>query len=212
MRSATPRARPVKPRQKRARQTRAALLAAVERIVAAEGAEAVTTTRVAAETGLAVGTIYRYFEDREALLLAAYDATVLRIVERCRTVLGGLSADMPITEAARHLLDAYLDTAEAVPAHAGLLRAMRAIRPVEADQDQGNGPAIIANLLAPFLERFAGSPAALSDPARLRFMNALLGTLVDLYLMTPRPGGRVRLRGEIEAHMLLLLERTLAGE
>lgn len=211
MRSTNPGARTVEPRQKRALETRAALLAAVERIVAAEDAEAVTTTRVAAETGVAVGTIYRYFEDREALLLAAYDATVLRIVERCRTVLDDLDPQMPIADAARHLLGAYLATAESIPAHAGLLSAMRAVRPIEADQEGENEALIVTNLLAPFLEKFAGPAPAAADPERLHFMNVLLGTLVDLYLMTPGPAGRARLRGEVEAHMLLALERTLAG-
>ena len=77
----------IAPRQTRAKKTRDALLGAVERIVAAEGAEAVTTTRIAVETGVAVGTIYRYFDGREALLLSAYDATVARIVASCGAII-----------------------------------------------------------------------------------------------------------------------------
>lgn len=41
---------------------------AAQRIVVAEGAEAVTTTRLALESEVAVGTIYRYFENREGVL------------------------------------------------------------------------------------------------------------------------------------------------
>src|SRR5690349_6080051 len=99
----------VEPRQKRAMRTREALLEAVERLVAAEGPAAVTTTRLAAETGISVGTIYRYFADREALLLAAYDATVARIVAVCAEVLDGLPLDVPAVEAARMLLVRYLE-------------------------------------------------------------------------------------------------------
>lgn len=200
-------ARPIQPRRLRGLKTRASLLDAVEALVAAEGPVAVTTTRIAAETGVSVGTIYRYFTDREALLLAAYDATVNRIVARCVAVLEALPGNIQPAQAARHLLASYLNEAEAVPAHAGLLAAMRAIRPVEADQSGGNEVSITANLLAPFLEKFA--PGAAVDPARLHFMNVLIGTMVDLYLVTPDPAERLGLRAEIEAHTLLALERTL---
>jgi AcrR family transcriptional regulator len=78
-----PRQKVIAPRQPRAVETRQRLLNAVESLVVAEGPAAVTTTRIAAHTSVAVGTIYRYFADREALLLAAYDATVERIVAQC---------------------------------------------------------------------------------------------------------------------------------
>jgi AcrR family transcriptional regulator len=197
------------PRQKRAMATRGALLEAVERIVAAEGPDAVTTTRLAGDTGVAVGTIYRYFADRDALLLAAYDATVLRIVADCRQVMEELPAHMHPREAANVLLRRYLDAAEAIPAHSGLLRAMRAIRPIEADQSGSTEVDIIGRLIAPALERFIPGAAGV-DPDRLRFMNVLIGTMVDFYLVAPDGRSRERIAREIEAHVGLMVER-LAG-
>lgn len=196
------------PRQGRALRTRDRLLSAVEELVAAEGAEAVTTTRLASATGVSVGTIYRYFDDRDALLLAAYDATVTRIVAACGAALADLDPGLAVTEAARKLLRLYLDIADAIPAHSGLLAAMRAIRPVAADQGGNNEVTIVGDLLRPFLQKFAGGTAM--DPARLHFMNVLMGTLVDLYLVTNDPAERLRLRGEIEAHMLLALDRAIS--
>ncbi len=192
------------PRQKRGLARRAELLEAVERIVMTEGPDAVTTTRVAAETGVAVGTIYRYFADREALLLAAYDATVGRIVEKCHAAIEGLPDDLEPAEAARLLLGHYLDAAEAVPAHAGLLRAMRAIRPVAADQD-ANEDRVIADIFAPFLAGFA--PDAALPPAALHLLSVTIGTQVDLYLVTEGAAERAWLRGEIEAHLGFMVER-----
>jgi AcrR family transcriptional regulator len=200
------RQRLVEPRQNRALKTRAALLEAVETLVAAEGSEAVTTTRIAAETGVSVGTIYRYFSDREALLLAAYDATVARIVEQCAAALNVLPGDLAPAAAARRLLSCYLEAAEAIPAHAGLLRAMRSIRPIEADQQGENQVGIMAELFLPFLARYAPGAENL-DPVRLLFMSALVGTMVDLYLVTADATARVRLREEIEAHVLLIIDR-----
>lgn len=196
------------PRQKRALRTRETLLAAVETIVAAEGTDAVTTTRIAAATGVSVGTIYRYFDDRDALLLAAYDATVTRIVAACGAALADLDPRLAVADAARKLLGLYLDTADSIPAHSGLLAAMRAIRPVAADQGGNNEITIVGDLLRPFLQKFAGETAM--DPTRLHFINVLMGTLVDLYLVTADPGERLRLRGEIEAHMLLALDRAIS--
>lgn len=46
------------------------VLRAAERIVVKEGAEAATTTRIAQDSGVAVGTIYRYFSNREGVLNA----------------------------------------------------------------------------------------------------------------------------------------------
>lgn len=196
----------VEPRQKRAMRTREALLEAVERLVAAEGPAAVTTTRLAAETGISVGTIYRYFADREALLLAAYDATVARIVAE---VLDGLPLDVPPVEAARMLLVRYLEAAEAIPAHARLLAAMRSIRPIEADQLGENQAAIMADLILPFLARLASDTAAL-EPGRLTFISVLIGTMVDLYLVTSDPSARATILAEMEAHLALIVDRLQA--
>lgn len=48
------------------------------------------------------------------------------------------------------------------------------------------------------------------DRARLHFLSVLLGALVDLYLVTADGGERARLRQEIEAHMMLALDRALS--
>lgn len=198
------------PIQKRAAGTRARLIAMVEKIVATEGPSPVTTTRIAAETGLAVGTIYRYFADREALLLAAYDATVQRIVAACAGRLAEIPTAAKAPEAARLLLGFYLDAADAVPAHAGLLAAMRAIRPVEADQRGGEAADIIGDLIAPLIARHAPETPDL-HPARLRFASVVAGTMVDLYLVTADPAARDALRAEMEAHVALMAERLTAG-
>jgi AcrR family transcriptional regulator len=196
----------VVPRQPRALRTREALLAAVERLVVAEGHAAVTTTRLALDTGISVGTIYRYFADRDALLLAAYDATVARIVEACAGALDHLPANIPASEAARALLSGYLDAAEAIPAHAALLTAMRAIRPIEADQQGESQAGIMGELILPFLKHYVPGAEAV-DPVRLQFVSVLIGTMVDLYLVTEGATARERIGAEMEAHLGLIVER-----
>lgn len=193
------------PRQRRAIETRANLLAAVERIVATEGPDAVTTTRVAAATGTAVGTIYRYFLDRDQMLLEAYDAIVDRLVIICRATLDDMPANAPVTEVSRRLLDTYLDAAGAIPAHAGLLAAMRRLRPLDAAVNT-HGNRVVDEIIAPFFARFLGG-AASADPLRLHVVNTVIGMLVDIYLITPDAAARAVLREEIEAHALFMIDR-----
>lgn len=194
----------IEPQQNRAIATRARLLDVVEAIVAEDGAEAVTTTRVATEAGTSVGTIYRYFEDRDAMLLAAYDATVSRLVAACHHVLGGLPDDTPRDEAAATLLNVYLDAAVEVPAHPGLLQAMRQLRAVAEELEPENNQ-IVTELIAPFLTRFV--PGVEITPLRIRVMGAVLITLVDLYLVTQDPNERIVVRTELEAHLQFMLAR-----
>jgi AcrR family transcriptional regulator len=201
-----PRPKKIAPRQPRAVETRQRLLDAVEAVVVSEGTAAVTTTRLAAETGVAVGTIYRYFADREALLLAAYDATVERIVSECAAALDALPTIVPPKLAAGALLSAYLAAAEGIPAHAGLLSAMRAIRPTEADQLGGNQAGILRDLFLPFLRIYLPGAATL-EPAKLSFISVMVGTMVDLYLVAD-PAARPAIRIEIEAHLGLMVERV----
>lgn len=52
--------------------TRAKLMQAAARIVARDGMAAATTAAIAAEAGVAEGTLYRHFESKDDLLIAAY--------------------------------------------------------------------------------------------------------------------------------------------
>lgn len=194
------------PRQKRAVRQRDSLLDATERIVSEEGAQAATTTRIAREAGVAVGTVYRYFQDRDAVILCAYDRTVDRIIDICSLTLSDLDADIAADEAARILLRTYLAAATRIPSHAPLLRAMRTIRSIEADFDSAEDR-ISSDLLIPFLTRFTGRNPT-RDHVAIRLLTALLGTLVDLYLLAENDREAERIRNETEAHMLLALSRS----
>jgi AcrR family transcriptional regulator len=59
-----------RPVQARAVRRREALLDATARVLDRAGYDALTTNAVASEAGTAIGTVYEYFDDREALLSA----------------------------------------------------------------------------------------------------------------------------------------------
>ncbi|MFJ9742143.1 TetR family transcriptional regulator [Streptomyces sp. NPDC101166] len=56
------------PRQARSRARLALVLQAAERVLVDEGVEALTTTRVAAEAKVSVGSLYQYLPDRGAII------------------------------------------------------------------------------------------------------------------------------------------------
>ncbi|MEU2421254.1 TetR/AcrR family transcriptional regulator [Streptomyces sp. NPDC007851] len=56
------------PQQARSRARLARVLEAAERVLVAEGVQALTTTRVAAEAGVSVGSLYQYLPDRDAIV------------------------------------------------------------------------------------------------------------------------------------------------
>lgn len=60
----------LRPSQARAQQTITRLLDCAGLLLEKEGLEGFSTDKVAAEAGVAVGTLYRYFPDKSALMLA----------------------------------------------------------------------------------------------------------------------------------------------
>lgn len=61
------------PTQRRARETRGKLLEAAARLFGDLGFERATTHAIAEAAGVSVGSLYAYFEDKEALLLELFD-------------------------------------------------------------------------------------------------------------------------------------------
>jgi AcrR family transcriptional regulator len=79
------RARPT--RQARSRDTLDRLLAAAEEVLVAEGLEGATVPGIARTAGLSVGSVYRRFPDKDALLRAVYDRFFTRAAELNRASL-----------------------------------------------------------------------------------------------------------------------------
>lgn len=198
----------VEPRQQRAIETRASLLAAVQHIVATDGIDAVTTTRVATETGVSVGTIYRYFIDREDLLAAAYDDTVADLIDRCASEVASIPDDTPLEDATRRLIGVYLAAAETHAAYAALLVNLRRQRAMDT-VETANEERAISDIAGPFFSRFMAGAAP--DRVRVRVLHTVMGILVDIYLTTQAADARQALRGEIEAHALFMIMR-IAGD
>ena len=96
------------PQQPRSQAKIGQTVDAADRLLARHGAGAVTTTRVAAEAGIAVGTVYRYFPDKEAL----FDALAARCLTRFEALMDDLvtrSRSEKWSDPVGMLFDVYTD-------------------------------------------------------------------------------------------------------
>ena len=98
-------------------ETRAAILAAAEQVFVDDGLERARMESIAARARVAVGTVYNYFEDREALLVALVDARRAALLDRLDSALAEGKA-LPFEDALSRLLHALFDH---WAAHHGLL-------------------------------------------------------------------------------------------
>ncbi len=129
-------------------ETQAAILAAAEEVFAARGLHRAGMESIAARAGVAVGTLYNHFQDREALVSALVRSRRKALLDRVDLALEG-AAGAPFEDELAAFLEALFGHwAE----HAGLLTAL-----LEADQlgrpTSGEGRRRIADELARRLDR-----------------------------------------------------------
>ncbi|MGO4390829.1 TetR/AcrR family transcriptional regulator [Variovorax sp. M-6] len=113
------RSKPLKrPTQARAKFTVQAIYDAFVRIWNAEGWDGVTTRAVALETGIAVGTLYDYFPDKEALLSGYVRHCIEALLRRLDTdAVAPPAAELPARERLGRLVRITCDSGlEGLPA------------------------------------------------------------------------------------------------
>lgn len=98
------------PHQARSRVTVEALVAATARILLEEGYDACTTNRVARVAGVSIGSLYQYFPDKEALVVAVVHRHLTRMregLEARLAQLGDVDLGTAVTEMVRAMLDVH---------------------------------------------------------------------------------------------------------
>ncbi|MBX3191189.1 MAG: TetR/AcrR family transcriptional regulator [Labilithrix sp.] len=109
------------PRQARSQATVSAIFDATTRILDREGAEAATTTRIAAVAGVSIGTLYQYFADRDAIL----DALQEREFDRALALMSDVLSDRHLARSPRATVTAVVrGLGELYAACPGLQRAL----------------------------------------------------------------------------------------
>ena len=145
------------PRQPRGRATVDALLDAADDLVAEGGVDGLTTSAVAERAGVAVGTLYQYFDGVDAVVAGL----VGRHGERFADDLGRALADRTLhrkRDAANAALDLFIERCRARPAFRDLWRSRPGSGAVDAD-------ALVAVVTGALAER---GLADADDPAFVR--------------------------------------------
>lgn len=75
------------PRQARAKRSIEAIFEATAHIVASEGAEGLSTNKVAQQAGVSIGTLYQYFPTKEAIVVAMIAQERLRVMSELQDML-----------------------------------------------------------------------------------------------------------------------------
>lgn len=105
------------PVQERAIATVEAIVEAAAQTFERLGYERATTNRVAERAGVSIGSLYQYFPNKDALLVALIEAHLDDAAARLRPVLAGLLTDPPpVAEGIDRLLRVTVDLHAARPA------------------------------------------------------------------------------------------------
>ncbi|MEE2733448.1 MAG: TetR/AcrR family transcriptional regulator [Pseudomonadota bacterium] len=113
------------PKQKRAQAKYNAVLDACTQVLSSQGYRRTTILELSLESGVAVPTLYQYFENKEAILLTWMDRTIEKMLQAVHQLKAGLPDDTPLQHIVRILLSgAFTAFREFQPATASLLQEM----------------------------------------------------------------------------------------
>jgi AcrR family transcriptional regulator len=98
------------PTQERSRRRVARILDAAARIVVRDGVEALTTREIARAAGVPIATLYQYFADKEAVLIALTQRDTDEMDAEVATALADLEEQGPLTVASvvRATMEAFV--------------------------------------------------------------------------------------------------------
>jgi AcrR family transcriptional regulator len=134
------------PTQDRARITVEALLDATEKLLVAEGYDKASTNRIAAKAGVSVGSLYQYFDSKDALVRAVGE----RHHDEVMGVLASAAADVvgkPLDEMVEAIIGAMCD-AHAVNPELHRVLSEQIPREVIASKVEEDGASFLLALFA----------------------------------------------------------------
>ena len=97
------------PRQARSRTIVSAIVEAGRQLLVAEGTGALTTNRIAERAGVSIGSLYRYFENKEAIVAAICEGETGRELAGIRGAARWEIEDLPLADALARLVDFQLE-------------------------------------------------------------------------------------------------------
>lgn len=171
-----------------AQRNRERLLRAARESFATDGDKA-TLEAIARDAGVGIGTLYRHFPTREALVEAVYRAELARLCAGAAELL----AVHPPDVALRHWMDRFADYLAAKREMAGALRALFASGAVKSPESRAEMSTAVMSMLS------AGvSDGTLRDDVRA---DDVVASMVGVFLACGRPDQREQARRMLDLLM-----------
>jgi AcrR family transcriptional regulator len=98
-----------RPRQERARHKVGLILEATQRLLDQGGIDSLTTNAVAEKAGVSIGTVYQYFDSKQAILNALADREIEALAARVLAALRR-SPQQPVETRVKMIVSAVLDS------------------------------------------------------------------------------------------------------
>jgi AcrR family transcriptional regulator len=186
------------PRQARSTELVSAILQAALQVLAKEGAQRFTTTRVAERAGVSVGSIYQYFPNKAALLFRLQSDEWKQTSALLEEILADESRPPPIR--LRRLVQAFI---RSECTEADMRVALNDAAPLyrhapEADDVRAEGDRIIAAFMRVALPHAAGKVRALAGD----LVMTTLGAVGKQFSETPRTDAEIDRYADALADML----------
>jgi TetR/AcrR family transcriptional regulator, transcriptional repressor for nem operon len=177
------------------RRTRDALLAAGEVVAEQQGLAGLSVTAVAGQAGVAKGTFYIYFADREEFIDALHQRFYARVSAAVAEAVQGMAPGRELLLAA---IDAYLDVCLQNRAVKALVFETRARGQLTTTMEQREK--MFAQLAQPSLRAMGMTPAPIS--ARLIVAMTSEAALIEMEAGRPVNGARETIRSLTRARVM----------
>lgn len=198
------------PKQVRSRRMVARILKAAARIFAEEGYAPATTNRIAERAEVSVGSLYQFFPNKAALLLALRHDWM----ERVHLAMGAALAPEP-RRPLDHILNAVVQAFEDLDrAEPGLLRVLMTCDPPECRMHADPAHEGVLRAITGQVEALLAARAPTLDPARRTAAAQLCVHISDALFLAPGPsvcGFDPRMVREVKAALQAYLA-PLLGE
>jgi len=184
------------PVQTRAAVTVEAISEATIQVLLSQGADRLTTTRVAERAGVSVGTLYQYYPNKESLLFAVLEDHLDKVTAAVETACEQAS-HKPLSEMIRTVVEAFVD--------AKMERTDISVALYQIAANVG-GPALIKKAEA----MFQTAPDTESQPDRFAIdmmCSAMAGAMRSVLEAGPSPAMVRKLR----EHLVLLCQSYMAA-
>ncbi len=176
------------PQQQRSRDTQNRILAALEGLLENHFFEQITTRQLAREAGVSPGTLYRRFQDKNALLPALYERYDQRLNQWAKALWDEdqrrrhTSVKERVTHVVREHVNFYRDNEP-------IMRTLYLHRRLHSDNELGESPTrrqtSYVAILAPILEALGQEGQELPDEVRIKMFILVLITSINERTLFP---------------------------